>query len=142
MRRNDCAMPRRTNNATNSPQTPPGVSISEWLDAGDALADALEACQIRMGCHSCDGDGFCEQCDKVYYDAEKVLYAWNAMREGSLERPVRQCASYYPMEKVRGRWKSNKCLADAVCETVDEGIPLCRLHANRCGVAVRDLPNI
>jgi hypothetical protein len=55
------------------------------LDAGDALADALEACQIRMGCHSCDGDGFCEQCDKVYHDAEKVLYAWNAMREASNE---------------------------------------------------------
>jgi hypothetical protein len=56
----------------------------------ERLADALKACQRRMGCHSCDGDVFCEQCAIVYLDAEKKLYEWNAMREASnaaSERP-------------------------------------------------------
>ena len=35
-------MPRRTNNATNSPQTPTGVGISELLDAAE-LCECLVA---------------------------------------------------------------------------------------------------
>ena len=36
-------MPRRTKNAKTSPQTPPGVGISEWLEDWQRRYDAAEA---------------------------------------------------------------------------------------------------
>ena len=64
---------------------PDSVRCGAWVGAGDALLNALENSQGRIGCGNCDG-GVCPKCEETYRNGEKAAAAWIALRKAPTEK--------------------------------------------------------
>jgi len=77
--------PEQPNNATpaSNPSREGFVPSSEWVAAGDTLADAVKALESRIGC-GCGGDyGTCNYCERAAADAEKAADAWDELKKAA-----------------------------------------------------------